>query len=144
MTTHKVEMVNKVKGRVVRNLHGVLVLFKDGVAEVNDKVARIAMGMTAYRVAEIPVASMEPVVEPVAVVDEPVQVDEPVEDEPVVTEVEEEAVEENAAVEEEEPVYTKEQIEALYEAEGTWTAVAEALGVSVAKLRDIRKDVGLL
>lgn len=142
MTTHKVEMVNKVKGRVVRNLHGVLVLFKDGVAEVNDRVARIAMGMTAYRVAEIPVAAVEP--EPVAVVDEPVQVDEPVEDEPVVTEVEEAAVEENAAVEEEEPVYTKEQIEALYEAEGTWTAVAEALGVSVAKLRDIRKDVGLL
>lgn len=131
---YKLTLEREVPGRFIKNIRGTLVLFIDGEATVTKAVAEKAK---AYRYIKV-----EAVTEEIEAVEQ-TEVVAPTVDPVVVEEASEEEASEQEATEGEEASYTKEQIEALYEELGTWTAVAESLEVTVAKLRDIRKDVGL-
>ena len=131
-----------VDGETHHNLSGYVVVFTDGVAYVADPeivefAKRVHFIDSIEEEGAAPVELEEVVeeveeVEPIGVVDEDVvTMDGTGSFQPPVEE-------------EEEDIPTAEEITALYEELGTWSEVADSLGISTATLRKYREAAGLL
>lgn len=142
-------------GVQLKNIGGKVVLFKKGVAVTDDENVALAARRYRYiesvtKLEETPEVLVEPVAATVAVT-EPEET--PVEDEDTVEDENPEQVEQDETEQEEEseveaPVVEEEEdtpnVALLYEELGTWTAVAERLGITTSALRKLREEQGLL
>lgn len=124
----------RVSGRLIKNMKGTLVIFHDGVANsVNQDIADYASKM--YYISDVlPIGEEVAEVAPVVIGTDILETE---------SEAEEEMEEEEDVVEEDSQP-TAEQIQTLYGELGTWTAVAESLGITTATLRKYREALGLL
>lgn len=142
-------------GVQLKNIGGKVVLFKKGVAVTDDENVALAARRYRYiesvtKLEETPEVLVEPVAATVAVT-EPEET--PVEDEEdenpeEVPQVEQDETEQEEESEVEAPVVEEEEdtpnVALLYEELGTWTAVAERLGITTSALRKLREEQGLL
>lgn len=157
MYTLKIKRPFRRMGRDVKNIGGTIVVFRDGVAyNVSEQTAKIAQRQHYIASVTLNPEVREyaaPVEEPQVAPEEEAQtVEEVVEEpapEPVVEEEEvtERPVEENVVAdtpETEDGILSAEEIQGLYDSLGTWTAVADHLGITTTTLRKYREDVGLL
>lgn len=168
MYTLRIKRVFRQQGRQVKNIGGRVVVFRDGVAYgVSENVADVArrqhyIESVEFTPREEENVTVEKTPEPEAPVEEEVQ-EEPIE-EPVIEEEsrsengEEEVVEEDLADDEievhdnvvadteetEDGVLSADEIQTLYDSLGTWSAVADHLGITTTTLRKYREETGLL
>lgn len=115
-------------GRVIKNINGALVVFKDGVAaSVSEKTGNAAK-------------KLQYVSEVIPFHETPKPKTPPQEESAVVAHVNVVA----DVKETEDGKLTADEIQSLYDSMGTWTAVAKYLGITTTTLRKYREETGLL
>lgn len=145
-------------GVQLKNIGGKVVIFRKGVAVTDNENVALAARRYRYiesvtKLEETPEVLVEPVAATVAVTEPeetPVEDEDTVEDEnpEEVPQVEQDETEQEEESEVESPVVEEEEdtpnVALLYEELGTWTAVAERLGITTSALRKLREEQGLL